>query len=359
MTPRTLAAALATVATLSWTAAVPAEGETARAPPGPAPSPVPQAAREAGQAVIVEGAPLPLRASPGMEKLARTLAADRAAWAPLPGLGSPAVWFEQPPTVWVVDDLGTVPGPGPGAESERWAAGFADPDRNLVAVLAGPEGPGRLDELRRTLRHELAHLALERAAGGGAPRWLHEGYAQLAAGDWNWQQAWRLRGALMREGSGVLERLALDFPEREDDARTAYLLSYTAVQELVRRGGPRALTSFFEALRDGATVDAALRDVYGMSLVQFEKQWRESVKSRYGWLYLLSRASVFWLLLTLALIALGWRRWRHERERWEELRRREAEEGPPRIEGAWWVEEEPDEGPRDPGRRPPTGGPDR
>lgn len=320
--------------------------------------PADQVAREAGQAVAVESAPLPLRASPGLEKLARTLAADRAAWAPLPGLGSPAAWFEHPPTVWVVDDLNQVPGHGPPAGSEPWAAGFADADRNLVAVLAGPRGPGRLDELRRTLRHELAHLALDRAAGSRAPRWLHEGYAQLAAGDWNWRQAWRLRGALLREGSGVLERLALDFPAREGPARTAYLLSYTAVQELARRGGTRGLASFFEALRGGATVDAALRDVYGMSLVQFERQWRASVKDRYGWLYLLSRASFFWLLLTLALIALGWRRWKYDRERWEEMRRREAREGPPRIEGAWWVEEEPGEGgPSGPGTRPPAGGP--
>lgn len=348
----TAAAAVAGLWALSGGAALSGAGASA--------SPASQAAREADQAVAVEGAPLPLMASPGLEQLARTLANDRAAWAPLPGLGPPAAWFDRPPTVWVVDDLAQVPGPGPGAESERWAAGFADADRNLVAVLAGPEGPGRLDALRRTLRHELAHLALDRAAGRRAPRWLHEGYAQLAAGDWNWEQAWRLRGALMREGSGMLERLALDFPTREGEARIAYLLSYTAVQELVRRGGERALSSFFDVLRGGATVDAALRDVYGMSLAQFEKQWRESVKSRYGWLYLLTRASFFWLLLTLALIALGWRRWRHQRDRWEEMREREARQGPPRIEGAWWVEEEPgDGGPSDPGHRPPAGGPER
>ncbi len=356
MSPR--AAAVAAAMALGATA-LPVPPADAVPPDRPG-APADQVAREAGQAVAVEGAPLPLMASPGLERLARTLAADRAAWAPLPGLGPPATWFERPPTVWVVDDLGRVPGPGPSRREEGWAAGFADAERNLVAVLAGPRGPGRLDELRKTFRHELAHLALERAAGGRAPRWLHEGYAQLAAGDWNWEQAWRLRGALFREGSGVLERLALDFPEHEGDARTAYLLSYTAVQELVRRGGTRGLSSFFRALRGGATVDGALRDVYGMSLVQFEKQWRESVKSRYGWLYLLSRASFFWLLLTLALLALGWRRWKHDRQRWEEMRRREAEEGPPRIEGAWWVEEEPGEGgPSGPGGASPGGGPGR
>ncbi len=283
-----------------------------------------------GDAVRVDGAPLPIRAEPGLEELARSLATDRAAWAPLPGIGDPATWFREPPTVWVLSDLSRVPGPG----TEPWAAGFADASRNLLAVRAGHGAAGGLQGLRRTFRHELAHLALDRATGGRAPRWLHEGYAQIVSGSWDASQAWRLRWALFRAEGSVLERLTLRFPEDEQEAQIAYLLSYTAVNELVRRGGSRALGSFFRRLGEGATMDQALRTTYGMTAAQFEERWREGVKGRYGWLYALSRASVFWLLLTVALLVLGWRRWRHERKRWEELRRKEAEE---EARGRWPV----------------------
>lgn len=288
-------------------------------------APMPAAAQSQDRSVAIEGAPLPVRASPPLAELARNLAAHPATWAPMPGIGGPEAWFDEPPTLWIVEDLSEVPGGGPGRREEEWAAGFADFERNVIAVRAGPEGPGRLDALRRTLRHELAHAALHRAAGGAAPRWLHEGYAQLVAGGWDWRQAWRLRFALMDEEE-LLRDLALDFPRDEERARTAYLLSYTAVQRLARGPEGAALGSLFERLREGATLDEAMRDVYAMTLDQFEKQWRESVKDRYGWLFLLGRASLFWVVLTLALLLLGWRRWRYDRRRWEQMREREARE---------------------------------
>lgn len=285
----------------------------------------PLTGQQGGSAVVIEGGPIPVRASPALAELARSLVAHPATWAPMPGIGGPEAWFDDPPTLWIVEDLSTVPGGGPGEREEEWAAGFADFERNVIAVRAGEEGPGRLESLRRTLRHELAHAALHRAAGGAAPRWLHEGYAQLVAGGWDWRQSWRLRFALMDEEE-LLRELALDFPRDEERARTAYLLSYTAVQQLARGPEGAALGSLFERLREGATIDEAMRDVYAMTLDQFEKRWRESVKDRYGWLFLLGRASLFWVVLTLALLLLGWRRWRYDRERWEEMRRKEARE---------------------------------
>lgn len=280
--------------------------------------------------VTVPARRIRLHVEEGLEGLARALAGDRAAYAPMPGIGDPLAVLPGPPDVWVVSDLSRVPGPGPGGET--WVAGFADAGRNLIALRAGEEGPGDLGPLRRTFRHELAHLALSAATGGRAPRWLHEGYAQIAAGDWDWQQAWRLRVALFRDEGDALQRLSLDFPAREPDARVAYLLSFTAVHELLRMGGPAGLSTFFQRLREGRTVDAALRDVYALTVDQFEERWRKSVENRYGWLYLLSRASVFWVLLTIALLALGWRRWRYQKERWEELRRQDE------AEARWWRE---------------------
>jgi len=279
------------------------------------------------------GDSLRVHADPGLEQVARELAGDRWAREPLPAIGSPFAC--GPVELWVVRDLDRVPGLPPGATTEEWVAGLARLAERRIAVRAGGEAPGRLDALRRTLRHELAHVALHCATGGGAPRWLHEGYAQLASGEFEAGEAWRLRWILLRDGGDLLERLSLDFPSRAPEARVAYLLTYTAVQQLHRLSGERGLRALFDRLRAGDDMDAAMRHTYGLTLDRFEERWREDVADRYGWLYLLSRATVFWVFLTVALLALGWRRWRYERRRLEEMKREERMEEA-RAERAGW-----------------------
>lgn len=268
--------------------------------------------------------PVRWRVDPGLEPLARSLAGDSALFAPLPGIGDPASVFSDSLTVYLVADLDSLAAPG-SVVREQWVAGFADADRRTIGVRAR-EAEGGIGRIRPVLRHELAHLALSRATAGRAPRWLHEGYAQLVSGGFDSGEAWRLRFYFLRGGGGTLERLTVDFPREEQPARTAYLLAYTAVQELYRRGGSLGLRRFFEGLRGGATVDGAMREVYGVTLGQFEQQWRESVSDRYGWLYLISRATFFWTVVAVAVLVIWWIRRKRDRERMQELRREERRE---------------------------------
>lgn len=332
--------ALLTLAAVLLAVAAPGDlhGEPTASPPGG-----PDRAR-----VRPPAAPPPVRwrTGPGLQPLARRLARDSTLFAPLPGIGDPAELFRDSLTVYLVRDLDSLASPG-SVVREDWVAGFADPDAMTIGVRAR-EARGGLGDLRTVLRHELAHLALTRATGGRAPRWLHEGYAQLVSGSWDAGQAWRLRFYFLRAGGGTLDRLTVGFPRREQPARTAYLLSYTAVQELYRRGGAPGLGRFFERLRAGATVDQAMRDVYGVTLAQFEEQWKESVSDRYGWLYLVSRATFFWSLVAVAVLVVWWIRRRRDRERMEELRREERQEAIRRLLG----EEGPEDDGPDPGRAP-------
>lgn len=295
------------------------------------------------------------RAGPGLESLARALAGDSALFAPLPGIGDPAAILEDTITIYLVRDLDSLSAPG-SVVREEWVAGFADSDRGIIGVRAA-EAEGGIGAIRSVLRHELAHLALARATGGRAPRWLHEGYAQLVSGSWDAGEAWRLRMYFLRTGGGTLDRLTVSFPRREQPARTAYLLSYTAVQELYRRGGAPGLRRFFERLDRGATVDAALREVYGVTLAQFEDQWRETVSDRYGWLYLVSRATFFWTAIAVAVLVIWWIRRRRDRQRMEELRREERQEAIRRLLDADGGADGPDPG-RAPGLWDPPGSPD-
>jgi hypothetical protein len=267
---------------------------------------------------------LRVHAGPGLEGVARRLARDSAVLAPMPGIGPPLAGLPEPPTLWVVRDLGAVPG-APTAEPD-WVAGIALAPRELLAVRVDPESVGRLDLLRRTTRHELAHLALDRATGGRAPRWLQEGYAQLVAGDWDWSQSWRLRLALLRSGTDALAELdpRLRGRDGEDQARLAYMLSYTAVHRLAAMGADPGLRALFDRLARGDSMDVALRAVYGVTEEQFVRAWERVVRDRYGWLFLLSRVSLFWIGIALLMLLVGWRRRRYDRARMEALRREEA-----------------------------------
>lgn len=267
------------------------------------------------------GDTLAVRAASGLERVAAALAHDSSVLAPMPGIGPPLAVLGEPPTLWVVRDLGRVPG-APDVEPD-WVAGIALPGRHILAVRAA--GAGRLAALRGTARHELAHLALARVTANRAPRWLQEGYAQLVAGDWDWGEAWRLRLALLRRGTDALSDLDVRLRGREDEARLAYLLSYTAVQRLLDMGGPGALASLFTRLRSGDSMDAALRSVYGVTEAQFVQRWEKGVRDRYGWLFVLSRASLFWIAIAILLLLVAWRRRRYDRRRMERLRREEAE----------------------------------
>ena len=296
----------------------------ARSPAGGA-EPVPQTACPAPVPVEVEAvAPgIVWWAEPGLEGLARLLAGHAPAFAPLPGIGA----FDPPEgmRIFILRDLACLADLGVSAPQPDWVAGLASAAKGFVALRA--DGPrDRISSLRAVLRHELAHVALERRTGGRATRWLHEGYAQLAAGAWDWGQAWRLRWTFLRGGGGRLRRISLVFPRDPEGARMAYLLSYTAVQELVSISGEPGLRAFLTGLGAGENTDQAFRRVFGLTEAQFEDRWEDTVRARYGLLYTLSRAGVFWLVVSILVVWVASRRRRRDRERLEAMRVAEARE---------------------------------
>lgn len=268
------------------------------------------------------GPRLEVRADPELEELARSIAGYGEVWTSMPGIAD-SILAGGRVVVWFVRDLSTLDSIGLG-RSEPWVAGVADPSRRLIALRVG--GPQRnIDRLLAVYRHEAAHVALHAATGGNVPRWLHEGYAQMVSGTWDWREGWRLQFTLMRGGQSMLTDLDRRFRSGVEP-QTAYMLSYTAVDALRSMGGDAGLAALFADMRRGNRFDVALRRVYGITAEQFERRWRERVLDRYGWLYLLSRTGFVWLSVTLLIIALGIARIRHDRRRLAEMRERERRE---------------------------------
>ncbi len=199
-----------------------------------------------------------------------------------------------------------------------WSGGIAFPEGDEIVLPVFAARIGRLPILT-VLRHELAHVALGRYLGPGVPRWFHEGYAQLASGSWGARDAWALRAAILLGRLPSLESLSIDFRGTRLNADQAYMLSYTAVEYMRRLGGPPGFTRLLERWRETGDLDAAMRRTYGITLGQFERMWRRDVGSRFGWLLLVAQTAVYWSVLTILLLVLGYWKKRRNRRKLEAL----------------------------------------
>ncbi len=231
-----------------------------------------------------------------------------------------------------------------GGEVPEWRAGVAIPAEHMLVIPVG-EGPSILDaEGRRTLRHEWAHLGLHAYLGDlRVPRWFDEGYAQWASGGFDATEAWRLRVLLALGRAPAMDSLSLQWPSGREQARTAYLLAASAVDYMLGPSGERGLSLFLERWRAERSFDTALVRTFGVTPGQFEEDWKQHVRQRYGWLLVLSHSGVFWGVLALLLLLMVRVRRTRNRERLARLR---ADEGP--DDPAYWAERGEDGGPAPP-----------
>ena len=185
-----------------------------------------------------------------------------------------------------------------------WSEGAAFPGSGAIVLWS----VGSPSELRVSLRHELAHVALRRRVRHSLPLWFEEGYAAVAAGEWNRTQAFELDWHLL--GGPALELDSVDraLRGRAGEAAGAYALATTAVGMLQRWGGPAGLHPFIDALATQPTFDDAMRSTYHVTFDHFEELWAQDVHRRYGWLAGLGAATLFWGVIGLLLVGLVWRR---------------------------------------------------
>lgn len=114
--------------------------------------------------------------------------------------------------------------------------------------------------LTRVVRHELVHALLHARTRGKAPRWLHEGVAQLLE-----PRAPGAAGATVRS-----ETPAGQLPGLEP---FSYPRALSFVAWLDREHGRNRLLWFVDQLRDGASEDDAFRRVFGGGKAALVEEW--------------------------------------------------------------------------------------
>ncbi|HSJ24393.1 MAG TPA: hypothetical protein VK929_06995 [Longimicrobiales bacterium] len=225
-----------------------------------------------------------------------------------------------------------------GGRAPDWGAGVAFPGRGTIVIPGYVSGRGGTHTLPQVLRHELAHIALQRALQDVAiPRWFNEGYAVWAAGQFDDDAGWMLRLAFVTNRAPPLDSITLDWPLLEADARLAYLLSATAVRYLHSLGTDDTFQRFLRELGEHGDFERALREVYIVSSPQFERLWRAHVRRSYGWLQFLAQSMFVWLTITALVLVLFVVRRRRNRRRMRELLATEPPDQP-----AYWMGEMPD-----------------
>jgi hypothetical protein len=203
-----------------------------------------------------------------------------------------------------------------------WGAAVALPGARTI-LLRADQG-----DLYQTLRHELAHLALHQAVTVRVPLWFDEGYASWAAGEWTRLEDLELNVAVVRGQVPDLRSLDGALRGSANTADAAYALAASAVTELARRNPSGSLDPLMRHLMDGRDFEASVLATTGLSISQFDLEWRKSVRRRYSW--------ITWILAGggWGVIALGVWLLVRVRKRADLPRRAALDEG-------WEVEPEP------------------
>ena len=198
-------------------------------------------------------------------------AADRPAEWPGLGLREPG-----PLRLIVVPDGRTLDSLTSG-RAPAWGAAIAEPGERTILLRADQA------DLPRTLRHELAHLALHEAVSVRVPLWFDEGYAAWAAGEWERFGGLELNLAVVRGAIPSLTALDGALRGSASTADAAYALAASAVTELARRNPTGTLTPLLQRLERGEGFDQAVLATTGLTPDRFEEVWRRAVRRRYTW----------------------------------------------------------------------------
>lgn len=202
-----------------------------------------------------------------------------------------------------------------------WVSGYAIGELDTVVVFPTRAAAYPYDSLEELLQHEVAHVLVHRAAGGGeVPRWLHEGIAMTAGGAWDLEDTGRFGLTVARQGEVPLARLPDLFAGGGAASARAYAVSGGFVRFLIGRHGGEVTGAILAGLADGLPFREAFRRAAGESLAEAEEAFWRRQTFWHRWMPLVTSSTVLWIGVTaLAVWAIRRRRQRDAERfaRWE------------------------------------------
>jgi hypothetical protein len=206
-----------------------------------------------------------------------------------------------------------------------YATGVAYSSSGLILLTMSAPETWEPPELEVVLVHELSHVALHRAVlGNSLPRWFNEGVAIHQSEVRLLPRMESLLRAAAQRSMLRLSELDKRFPDRPHEVNVAYAQSADVIGFLRRdRNDQRRFHHMIQSLRDGETFDTALATAYGWTRVGLERQWRESLRTRYRILPALFAGSTIWVAAAILVIFAYRRRRRYHHMKIEQMAYRE------------------------------------
>lgn len=163
--------------------------------------------------------------------------------------------------------------------SQRWVAGHADPDINVVEVSL-PAGPEQRLWTEQRIPHELMHILLYHFAGNSysnIPTWLREGIASIAelTPDPDYQVV--LENAVGKKSLIPLTSLCQSFPDDQSGAAIAYAEATYFTRYIYRQYGSSGLQALVGSYSNGLECQRGTETALGMPLTALEDKWRNEI----------------------------------------------------------------------------------
>ncbi len=152
-------------------------------------------------------------------------------------------------------------------DAPSWSDGVFD------GCIRIPVGGGNIDKtaLSAVLHHEYTHAVIHTEISGHVPAWLDEGVAQ-------YEEHWAVRRKAGDFAPVPLGSLDSTFTKLDaTKAREAYAESLSVVRYYVNTYGMYSLSQLIKAMGRGKDVSAAMKYAAGVSLPDFEREWREDL----------------------------------------------------------------------------------
>ena len=138
-------------------------------------------------------------------------------------------------------------------------------------------GGGR--RAKGTASHEVTHILNHRAGDAavrGIPSWLDEGLAEFGNVDPGISYDIALEFAMATDRLLPITSMPI-LPGDPEDVIIFYGQARSLIQFMVFRYGPQAMRELLSTLKSGTNMEDAIQDIYGISRIELENQWRDTI----------------------------------------------------------------------------------
>jgi hypothetical protein len=199
-----------------------------------------------------------------------------------------------------------------------WSAAVAIGSETII--LSPLEG--HKQDLAHIISHEIAHILINETVGrNSAPRWFHEGVAEMVSGGIGIRGRIYLMVKTIQNDLLTFEEIENIFITGQADAALAYDQAMLAIMQLVEEHGRMIIRDILVRMNENATFEQAFTESTGTSVESFEYAYQMAIRKHYGYgAIVISLINTWTVILGLSILAYIIMKIRTRRimKRWEE-----------------------------------------